>query len=509
MGGKPADQGGTRETERKFEAPDCLDLSDPGSAFGLGVGRHDEVELDATYYDTEDLRLARAGLTLRRRVGGDDAGWHLKLPVDADTREEIRRPLGQQTRPPEALVALTRVYTRGARLDPVAKLVTRRRRWGLVDPQGEELAELAEDRVHGIALHPSPGELNWRELEVELTGPAPAGLLDSIEQELRSYGARRSSAPSKLSRVLGDRLPARSGGSDEGKRRKLTSAQVVLGYVSEKVDVLRAHDPLVRLETPDAVHRMRVSARRVRSILQGYRRVLDREATRELVEDLRWLGGELAPARDAEVTSARFQEAVDALPPEVVLGPVSAELTRRFAREQAGGQRRAVAALDSDRYLLLQERLDALLSEPPTTGARSTSSSRDLSRAVRKAHRRTARRMETAAAAAPGHDRDGSLHEARKAAKRLRYVLEAAEPALGKKAKRLRKRVKGVQSILGDHHDAVVARPVLRELGGRARLDGANGFTFGVLHGLEQDRADRLEAEMVSAWERVTLPKKL
>ncbi|WP_433505851.1 CYTH domain-containing protein [Pseudonocardia halophobica] len=136
MGGKTADQGGTRETERKFEAPDRLDLPDPGSAFGLGVGRHDEVELDATYYDTEDLRLARAGLTLRRRVGGDDAGWHLKLPVDADTREEIRRPLGQGTRPPEALVALTRVYTRGARLDPVAKLVTRRRRCAVQVEQG-------------------------------------------------------------------------------------------------------------------------------------------------------------------------------------------------------------------------------------------------------------------------------------------------------------------------------------------------------------------------------------
>jgi CHAD domain-containing protein len=117
--------------------------------------------------------------------------------------------------------------------------------------------------------------------------------------------------------------------------------------------------------------------------------------------------------------------------------------------------------------------------------------------------------MEAALSAPPGRERDASLHDARKAAKRLRYVLEAAEPGLGKEATRLRKRVKGVQSILGDHHDAVVARPVLRELGGRAQLDGANGFTFGVLHGLEQERADRLEAELVPAWERVTLPAKL
>ncbi|WP_433505852.1 CHAD domain-containing protein [Pseudonocardia halophobica] len=311
-----------------------------------------------------------------------------------------------------------------------------------------------------------------------------------------------------MSRVLGDRLPARSRDSGEGKRRKPTSAQVVLGYVSDKVDVLRAHDPLVRLETPDAVHRMRVSARRVRSVLQGYRRVLDREATRELVGDLRWLGGELAAARDAEVTEAPFQEAVDALPAEAVLGPVSAELTRRFARERADGQRRAVAALDSDRYLLLQERLDALLTTRPRRGrgprrravtcpgpcVRRTGARRVAWR-PRQVQRRDA--SVTSPCTRPVRPRSGC------------YVLEAAEQTLGKKATRLRKRVKGVQSSLGDHHDAVVARPVLRELGGRARLDGADGFTFGVLHGLEQERADRLEAELVPAWERVTLPAKL
>ena len=55
----------------------------------------DEEQLEAEYYDTDDLRLIRAGITLRRRRGGDDAGWHLKLPVGAATRREIQVPLGR------------------------------------------------------------------------------------------------------------------------------------------------------------------------------------------------------------------------------------------------------------------------------------------------------------------------------------------------------------------------------------------------------------------------------
>ena len=36
----------------------------------------------AVYHDTEDLRLIRWGVTLLRRAGGADEGWHLKLPVE-------------------------------------------------------------------------------------------------------------------------------------------------------------------------------------------------------------------------------------------------------------------------------------------------------------------------------------------------------------------------------------------------------------------------------------------
>jgi CHAD domain-containing protein len=387
-------------------------------------------------------------------------------------------------------------------LKPVAKLVTRRRRWTLTDG-GADVAELAEDRVHGVALNPVSNEVEWRELEIELVGDGSPQLLEACEAELRAIGVRRSDAPSKLSRVLGDRLTDRAEPAPSGKRA--TAGAVVLAYLREQIAVLRAHDPLVRLDAPDAVHKTRVSARRIRSVLQGYRRILDRSATAELVADLRWLGAELAPARDGEVLAAHIDAAVDALPDDEVLGPVAVQVTRRFAREQADGRAQALEALNSERYLQLQERLDALVDAPPHTRRAEERATDELPRAIRKSLRRTAehRNAADAADAADAAERDTALHEMRKAAKRARYVLEAAEPALGKDTRKLRKRVKAVQSLLGDHHDTVVARAVLRELGGQAQVEGANGFTFGVLYAEERAAARALEDRLPSTWSRV------
>jgi CHAD domain-containing protein len=499
----------TQETERKYEAPAEVELPDPGRLFDLSVGSQDDVELDATYFDTADLRLARAGVTLRRRVGGEDAGWHLKLPIDADSRHELQLPLGHSTsQPPARFVAMTRVHTRGASLGPVAELLTRRRRWTLTGDGGAQQAELAEDHVHGIRLSPPSNELDWRELEIELLGDGSRQLLDTMEAELRELGVRRSAAPSKLSRVLGDRLPSPVEPDKPGKRS--TAGAVVLAYLRDQTAVLRSYDPLVRMDAPDAVHKMRVTARRIRSGLQGYRRLLDREATCELVEDLRWLGTQLAPARDGEVLAARITDAIHALPQEQVLGPVAAQVTRRFAREQADGRDRLTLALDSPRYLRLQERLDALLDDPPSTRRARRRANSELPKTITKSLRRTEHRAPAADTADTADtDRDTALHDMRKAAKRARYVIEAAEPVLGNKARKLRKRIKNVQSLLGDHHDTVVTRPVLRDLGALAQVEGTNGFTFGVLHAAEHATARALEARLSTAWAKVNKASRL
>ncbi|HVH22671.1 MAG TPA: CYTH and CHAD domain-containing protein [Pseudonocardia sp.] len=500
----------TKETERKYELAEKVRLPDPERLVGrgkpavTGERQPEDQQLDAVYFDTAALALAQAGITLRRREGGSDAGWHLKLPSGVDSRDELRLPLGRARRtPPAELTALTRVHTRGEALKPVVRLRTRRRRWLLADGTGQALAELAEDRVTAHTLGHGTEATHWREVEVELTEHGSVDLLDRIEKRLLKAGAERSSSSSKLDRVLADRIPDGPGHRDDAD----SAGAVVIDYLRAQVDTLRRYDPAVRQDAPDSVHKMRVSSRRLRSAMQAYRRVLDRDATRPLTDELKWLAGELAPARDTEVMAARFGGVVDQLPAQLVLGPVAGTLDRTFGRQQAQGRERAVAALDSARYLALQDALDGLLTDPPLTEKADRPADRELPASVRRAHRRLRRRMAAADEQPAGPDRDGALHEARKAAKRLRYATEVAEPAIGEPARRLRKRLKKMQSVLGDHQDTVVARPVLRDLGAQVHLDGGNGFTFGLLHGIEATRAERAERELPGRWARLEQPK--
>lgn len=493
----------TRETERKYEAIEGLELLDPAGLLGFDTRTGpQEQDLAAVYFDTVDLRLIRGGVTLRRREGGSDAGWHLKLPAGKDSRDELRLPLGRSARrPPAELVALTRVYTRGAPLAPVAELDTRRRRWVIADADGQALAELVEDHVTAKTMGEQTTTLSWREVEVELGEHGQRKLLDRIERRLLKVGAQRAGFSSKLGRVLADRMPPRVATPNPDSAR--SAGEVVLAYLAAQAQRLRQYDPLVRRDAPDAVHQMRVAARRMRSALQAFGRVIDRDETRELLAELKWVAGELGGARDAEVMGERFASMLAELPDELKLGPVDAAFTRSFERRQADAREVALAALDSDRYLALHDRIDALLGDPPVTARAGRKARRELPKSVRRAYRRVESRMADADRQPPGDERDRALHEIRKAAKRLRYATEAVRPTMGKPAARLRKRLKSVQGLLGEHQDSAVSRPVLRELAAQAHLDGGNGFTYGLMHGAEAARAERAENELPTTWKRM------
>jgi CHAD domain-containing protein len=265
------------------------------------------------------------------------------------------------------------------------------------------------------------------------------------------------------------------------------SGDVVLAYLETQAATLKALDPAVRRDAPDSVHQMRVAARRLRSTLRSYPAIVSSPATQHMGDELKWLGAMLGEARDNEVLSDYLRARVADLPPELVLGPARARVRAHFAPREASARNVLVDALNSSRYFTMLAELDRLLADPPLAAAAAEPASEVLPQAVARAYRRTRREVRRARRAATGPARDTALHEMRKAAKRARYAAEAAEPALGKEARHFAKRMKAVQSALGEQHDAVTARAVAREIGIRAHLAGENAFTFGLL----QERADR------------------
>ena len=199
------------ETEQKYDADADFVLPKLGSLPELGGRRAADprrIYLSATYFDTEDLALIQHKVTLRRRVGGDDEGWHLKLPVRKDTRQELHAPLDEGdggSSVPARLADQVEEITAGRPLRPVAILDTERTVVTLSGPSGAPLAEVADDLVTAVRFgEPDSEPMKWREIEVEAlsSDPAATAMLETVGKALREAGARPSASGSKLARAL-------------------------------------------------------------------------------------------------------------------------------------------------------------------------------------------------------------------------------------------------------------------------------------------------------------------
>jgi CHAD domain-containing protein len=486
------------EIERKYVVDEGFELP-PLTVVGAELRPAGRVDLQATYYDSDDLRLARNRITLRRRAGGADDGWHLKLPGGlADGRQELRLPLDAGEQVPDGLLDLVRVTLRGRPVEPVARLRTGRQIYRLCGDDGAELAEVVVDDVAADTPQSSSG---WREVEVELRDGDRA-VLDEVEGQLLAAGARPGTVPSKLARALGPRAaqPADLPAPATRLRRKDPAGAVVASYLREQAGELVRWDPRVRRDEPDSVHKMRVSARRLRSALQTFRPLLDREAARAMQDELKWIAAVLGAARDGEVLLARIRKELDAQPAELVMGPARARLQERLGGGLARAREELLDTLRGERYFALLDRLVTFAADPPFTPDAARPAGTVLPRLVGRTWRRLARDIDAALAHGDPVERDHLLHESRKAAKRARYAGESVAAVFGVDALKFAKRCEAVQETLGEHQDSVVAREVLRELGAAAGAAGENGFTFGLLHGVEHGRGDAARREFDAVW---------
>lgn len=507
----------TLEVERKFDvAPDTAwpDLSAvPGVT---QVDAPDVTRLVAAYYDTADLRLARVGVTLRRRTGGDDAGWHLKVPAGAaapDARNEHAEPLDASDggTPPASLLALVPHWLRGATVAPIATLTTTRTRYRLRDADGGLLAEAVDDAVDSVAtVRPdgsSGGEATlaaWREWEVELgdaAGPDGSDLLAAVADRLITAGARPSKSGNKLEQALGGgvrrRRPNPAAAAD-GR-----AGDVLHAHLVEQIDALLARDPQARRDEPDGVHKMRVATRRLRSALATYRPLLDRTITDPIRDELKWVAAELGGARDAEVLRERLLAALADEPDDLVMGPIAARITATLLADHRAAHDELLVALDSERYWALLDSLDGLAQDPPFTPLADDPAADVVTARVAKAFRGVRDLVDGGEPADPSH-RDEWFHEVRKAAKRLRYAAESAAPAFGDPATALAAAAEDLQEVLGEHQDSVVARQVLRDMAARFFLDGENTFSIGRLHAREQHLAGDMEQRFPQVWDALS-----
>lgn len=476
------------EVERKFDVtPETISPSFDGLS---GVGRSQRSpsqSLDAVYFDTPARDLASRRITLRRRTGGTDEGWHLKLPAGPDARTEVRTPLdqdgGDHSTVPDVLLDVVLAIVRDKPLAPVARISTERRIQVLYGDDDAPLAEFCDDQVTASTYEEDAEEQHWREWELELLEGGDRVLLDRLGNRLFDTGAEVAGRGSKLARVLGD----------TPKRGKSTASDPVHRAVADQVDELIEWDRAVRADVWDSVHQMRVTTRKIRSLLQTSEASFGLTDSAWVLDELRELAAVLGVARDAEVLAEKYENELAQLPDDLIRGPVRERLVDGAKQRYAQGLRRSHAAMRTTRYFRLLDALETLVTAEPVAVDEPDSSAPAPTGSVDAAYKKV--RKAAKAAARADDDNDEALHRIRKGAKRLRYT--AAATGAGK----LADAAKAVQTLLGDHQDAVVSRSHVGLQALEAHAAGEDTFTYGVLYQREDNIAAHARTELDEALE--------
>ena len=473
------------ETEDKFDVDEDWELPEVAVLVPEG-GRlvQDVRTLDSTYFDTPAAGLRLFGVTMRRRVGGSDTGWQMKVP-NGTSRTELQSRSRSKT-VPHALVNAMSGLLAGESVAAVATLVTTRTTYSIFDADDQLVVEIADDRVRS---GPADGELpvrSWRQVEVELGPGGTKKTLKKCGKVLRAAGATASNSRNKLDQALGG-LPISPDQPGYGAGSG-TLGELVADYIAEQCDVLASNDVGLRAGE-NVVHKTRVAARRLRSTLRVFDDLFEPAAAEDLNRELVWYAELLGQVRDRDVLSGHLAARVAALPREHVRGPVEKEIGRTLEQDRVAAYQRLREGMGTERYARLVRLLRSWRTAPPFTDAASSKRA-EVGRYVRRAKRKADKRLRNA-----GDDVE-RLHRSRKAMKRLRYAAELGEPADGALSN-IAKQAKNLQTVLGNHQDAIVAADFLATT---SFSDGSGGsaFTYGVLMANELAEAARIRAAVSS-----------
>lgn len=543
--------------EPDFALPDLTGAL-PGAVVSVEAPRW----LRATYWDTADLRLARAGVTVRHRTGeegegspgggptgegppGGGGGWTVKLPGDAKAGDAkpggllSRREIDFEGGPeavPSPVAGLVRALVRTADLVPVARLRTRRVSLELRDATGRRVAQVDDDEV---TVDEAMGEIEdrrpgrFREVEVELAPDTSQAVARAVVGRLVEAGASRSDPVPKAIRALGSAARVAPEVTATQVDAKASGGALVRAAVGAGTSCLLRHDPGVRLgcasaplagpgdrphdtagplalaqvggwpQAPEDVHQARVATRRLRSDLATFSLLVDSSWIRNLRHELAWLGDALGSVRDADVLLDQLR--ADARQLGEIDHQPAAHLLVTLEADRCRAQRTLGEVLDSPRYLALLDSLVDAANVPCLTPLAETPAARLAPELVEAAWSRLAGAID-GLGDAPS---DEALHRVRIKAKRCRYAAEAVAPVVGKAAARLARRVAALQGVLGELHDAVVAERRLREMVAApgVPLTPAQAAVAGALMEAQRRRAAERRRQWQKVWRKASKPK--
>lgn len=373
----------------ELEAPDLSGVDHVASA-----SETTSFTLRATYFDTKDLRLTRAAITLRRRTGGRDEGWHLKLPGRGRARREIGVAIdaapgvngdGTVTLPAE-LRDLVRAVVRNEEIVPIAQVDNHRTETALVDKHRADIATFCDDRVRAASLLPGGTETSWREWELELSAELAenargARVLDQVRSLVEEAGAHESDSPSKLLTALGDSLdtapkppqPYEFQAYDERDETFTGLVEALSAYR----DALVYRDARARRREAGTVTSFMSAAVGLRLALRGLYELFEHDSWDERLDPVEAIDARLHAAAERAAESAtragghrELKERVDANSSGKIDEHTRSRLGQGSRAAAKRGHNKLVAELNSKAYIDALDALDRLLADPPVPSRR-------------------------------------------------------------------------------------------------------------------------------------------
>jgi inorganic triphosphatase YgiF len=453
----------------------------------------------SVYFDTDKQKLRQKGLMLRVRREGHHFTQTIKATGNAGAfvRDEWEAEIaGDDPDLDEASgTALKPVLTKKVRrrLRPVFETRVRRTVYPLVN-NGHAIA-LTVDRG---TIETGKRSLPLCEIELELKSGNAAELFD-VAHELTQALPARLAVKSKSERgyeiLDGEQeLPVKAESVDLHAGVSARQAFKTIAFTCLK-QVINNEPALIRGD-PEGVHQMRVGLRRLRAAISLFSELLRDPQTAAIKNELKWLGGELGPARELEVLVNR------------VVAPVKRQrrrwrgmpsLSQEIAERRDAALSRAQVAVQSARFRALTLDVAAWLEAGLWTNSQDDFirdrgelpiemfAFEQLARRWRKI-RKKGRKL----AQLDGHRR----HKLRIQTKKLRYAAEFFSALfLTKRAMKRRKQflpaLERLQDGLGDLNDISVHEKRIAAMGARRRRSNPSRvFAAGLLTGREDARKD-------------------